>query len=360
MQSQGSSRLSHTLRTLLFLALMIVMLTPALAQTSYAVDVTAVSEDQEADAQDPLTIALPFRERSEAGLEENLFTVLSGKYYYLALDGEVLVAAPTEDELLALVSDAVDPYITDASVSCALTQSGELELCYGYVAADANFDLTEGAKRLADVLEISTVERSTQYVTIPAGEQHIDDPDRYVEEGNIIITGKDGLREDVLHTTFVNGAAQSTVVVDTTVVEAAVDKLIYVPTKTHEYIWPAQGTVTSHFGRRSVAIGSSNHKGMDIAVPYGSEIVAAKGGTVIYSGYNRSGYGYAVKIDHGDGSVTVYAHNSSLLVSVGDVVEQGEAIALAGSTGTSSGVHCHFEIQLDGVRVDPEPYLTEE
>ena len=83
---------------------------------------------------------------------------------------------------------------------------------------------------------------------------------------------------------------------------------------------------------------------------------AADGGTVIYSGWN-GGLGYCVKIDHGNGFITWYGHNSDLYVSVGDHVYKGQTIAAMGSTGISSGSHCDFRIQRNGTMVDPLNYL---
>ena len=87
-----------------------------------------------------------------------------------------------------------------------------------------------------------------------------------------------------------------------------------------------------------------------------SDIVAAASGTVIYAGA-RGGYGNTVIIDHGDGTSTLYAHNSSLTVNVGDEVSKGQVIAKAGTSGYSTGVHCHFEVRVNGTAVDPTPYL---
>ena len=86
--------------------------------------------------------------------------------------------------------------------------------------------------------------------------------------------------------------------------------------------------------------------------------MAADGGTVIFAGYNSGGYGNLVKIDHGNGYVTCYAHNNSLCVSVGDKVYKGQVIAKMGSTGRSTGTHCHFEIQKNGTAVNPMNYLS--
>lgn len=114
------------------------------------------------------------------------------------------------------------------------------------------------------------------------------------------------------------------------------------------YLWPVMGRVTSRFGWRWGRF----HHGIDIGAPYGRTIVAARSGTVIWAGW-RGGYGYAVSISHGDGVTTLYGHASRLLVSVGDWVQAGQAIARVGSTGNSTGPHCHFEIRVNGKSVDP-------
>ncbi len=95
---------------------------------------------------------------------------------------------------------------------------------------------------------------------------------------------------------------------------------------------------------------------MDIAVDYGTAIVAADNGNVVYSGW-LGGYGYCVMIDHGGGLVTLYGHNSSLAVSEGQHVSKGQLIARAGSTGYSTGPHCHFEARLHGEVTEPLNYL---
>ena len=126
------------------------------------------------------------------------------------------------------------------------------------------------------------------------------------------------------------------------------------------FTWPVPGysTITSYFGNRNAptAGASTNHKGIDIACDTGASIVAASSGTVIVSTYNVAEGNY-ICIDHGGGVVTVYMHNSQLLVSVGETVTAGQTIALAGSTGYSTGPHCHFGVRVDGTYVDPLGYL---
>ena len=127
---------------------------------------------------------------------------------------------------------------------------------------------------------------------------------------------------------------------------------------TGRFIWPCRGEITSYFGWRTHPIFGTTkyHSGMDIAVDYGTPILAADSGTVIYSGW-LGGYGYAVMIDHGSGLVTLYAHNQSLNVYEGQYVTKGTCIAYAGSTGYSTGPHCHFEVRLHGEVTEPLNYL---
>ena len=96
--------------------------------------------------------------------------------------------------------------------------------------------------------------------------------------------------------------------------------------------------------------------GIDIGCSYGVPIAAADAGVVTVAEWGESGGNY-VMIDHGNGFVTMYLHNSSLAVSVGDVVSQGQTIAYAGSTGYSTGTHCHFSVFLNGSYVNPLDYL---
>lgn len=119
--------------------------------------------------------------------------------------------------------------------------------------------------------------------------------------------------------------------------------------------WPTDGTdITSYFGLRDAptAGASTNHGAIDIGVPTGTNVYATEAGTVIKAEFNSSG-GNWVWIDHGNGYVTKYLHNSQLKVSVGDKVTKGQVIALSGTTGTSTGPHVHFQIEYNGEKVDP-------
>jgi len=128
-------------------------------------------------------------------------------------------------------------------------------------------------------------------------------------------------------------------------------KLVSAPiAKKYKYIMPAKGDLSSGFGWRWGRM----HNGIDIANYVGTSVVAAADGEVVFAGW-RGGYGYLIEIRHQDGVKTLYAHNSKLLVSVGQKVDQSQPIALMGSTGNTTGPHLHFEILDDnGVAADPE------
>ena len=132
------------------------------------------------------------------------------------------------------------------------------------------------------------------------------------------------------------------------------------------FIWPLQYDdvyISSAYGYRYDPISGvyKLHGGTDSCCwsgTEGKEVVASAAGTVIISDYMGGGYGYYVAIDHGNGIVTLYAHNSSLNVSEGEYVNQGDVIAYAGSTGYATGAHCHFEVRVNGEKVDATDYAS--
>ncbi|MCL1847469.1 MAG: peptidoglycan DD-metalloendopeptidase family protein [Coriobacteriia bacterium] len=121
------------------------------------------------------------------------------------------------------------------------------------------------------------------------------------------------------------------------------------------FVHPCPGAmISSSFGWRS--FDNAFHKGIDLAAPTGTPILATQGGTVIISGYG-GGAGNWVVIAHGNGIVTMYMHASAIYVSVGESVYAGEVIAAVGSTGNSTGPHLHFQIEINGSAVDPYPFI---
>lgn len=132
------------------------------------------------------------------------------------------------------------------------------------------------------------------------------------------------------------------------------------PTAETPNIWPVAGPISSYYGYRISpgGIGSTFHEGVDIAGDYGTPISATAAGTVTQAGW-VGGYGYLVEVKHADGIVTRYGHNSAVLVYEGQHVDQGSMIALMGSTGNSTGPHCHYEIRIHGEAVDPMYFLPQ-
>lgn len=126
------------------------------------------------------------------------------------------------------------------------------------------------------------------------------------------------------------------------------------------FAWPVPSSsrITSEYGYRIHPVYKTKrfHSGIDIGASYGTDIVAAADGTVTLATTN-GGYGKCIVINHGSGISTLYGHNSSLLVKVGDTVTRGQVIAKAGSTGVSTGPHCHFEVRVNGTTTDPTAYL---
>lgn len=128
--------------------------------------------------------------------------------------------------------------------------------------------------------------------------------------------------------------------------------------------WPvpsrsaSSSSLSSGFVQRANPVSGrwESHSGYDIPAAYGAPIVAAEGGVVTYAGW-MNGYGYTVMISHGGGLTTLYGHNSSLTVSKGQTVSRGQTIAKCGSTGNSTGNHCHFSVLVNGSYVNPASYL---
>ncbi|GAB4545317.1 MAG: hypothetical protein Tsb0014_39490 [Pleurocapsa sp.] len=129
----------------------------------------------------------------------------------------------------------------------------------------------------------------------------------------------------------------------------------YLPEAFNGYNWPAQGVLSSGYGWRWGRF----HKGIDIAAPIGTPIFAAAQGEVIFADWDSGGYGKLIKMQHPDGSVTLYAHNNKILVRKGQRINKGEQIAEMGTTGYSTGPHLHFEIRPNGeAAVNPIAFLS--
>lgn len=218
-------------------------------------------------------------------------------------------------------------------------------------------------KELTPVLSVQTVDNITYTESIECPVETKEDSSMYKGETKIITQGVEGEAQVNATVTYVNGQETQRVINSSVTVREPTTTVKAVGTKekpktasTGSYSWPITGRITSYFGGRYIFGSYSYHSGIDISCSYGAAIKAADGGTVTFAGYKGS-YGYLVIITHDNGTQTYYAHNSSLLVSAGQKVYKGQQIAKAGSTGRSTGTHCHFEVRVRGTSVNPLSYL---
>ena len=134
-----------------------------------------------------------------------------------------------------------------------------------------------------------------------------------------------------------------------------------IPVFTGDFIFPlpTNTNISSHFGYRTNPVTGKNelHGGTDFPAPHGTKVVSTADGVVEFSGWNSGGFGYLIVINHGENLKSLYAHNSRLIVSKGEKVQQNTPISEVGTTGQSTGNHLHFEIHKDGKKINPMEFL---
>ena len=310
----------------------------------------------ESDVAYELTLGRP-DESITAAVEEKLLDNIDsiGKYSIVCVNGAPFRAFESTEAASAALGAYTALFTTENTVSANFTETVSIKVDYADTQLLAVADDFNG--NAAGVLNVETVEDITEDSVIPYETEYVKDEsvlsgDTYVE--NEGVNGMSRIRREV-H--CLNGEPLSSTTLETSIITAPETAVIHVGTgervSTGTYIWPTDGTLTSYFGYRRLEVGSSYHKGLDIAAWTGTDIYAADGGVVIYSG-EMGGYGYMLEIEHDNGDITYYAHCSKLLKRRGDVVKQGELIAYMGNTGVSTGSHLHFEIRQNGeTPVDP-------
>ena len=213
-------------------------------------------------------------------------------------------------------------------------------------------------------LSVYTYDNETYEEVIPSPIEYTETNSMYIGDTKVTEQGEDGLALVNADVVYLNGYETERNVITSETLEEATTTYALKGTKEKPktaskgyYIYPvASYKITSKYGYRTLNGKREFHTGVDFAAGYGTAIRAADGGKVTYAGW-KGNYGKLVIITHDDGSQTYYAHNSSLLVSKGDKVYQGQTIAKMGSTGRSTGNHCHFEIRINGKTVNPLDYL---
>ena len=385
---------------------------------SRATDILGERYDYDAAISTTEVYATPDDLSDTAQMEDVLFENVGAviQAYGLRVDGVELGYARTEADLNNLLDEAAQPYLSKDTISYEFVE--DVEVYPIELPANTGFDLEPIRATLAQLeveeavyvvekgdtfnaiaysldmwpyelsvlnpdvivdklwigqelviqeavpyLSVEMVADETYEDIIASPVEYIETADLYVGDTKVKEQGEDGLALVNAHVTYVNGVEVEREILASETLKEATTTYAYTGTtprpitaSTGTYIWPVRGTVTSNFGGRNLWGRYDFHLGLDIACPTGTTIKASDGGTVITAGWSGS-YGNLVAIRHDNGTVTYYAHNSSILVSVGQKVYQGQAIARAGMTGNASGPHCHFEVRINGTSVNPRNYL---
>lgn len=277
--------------------------------------------------------------------------------YVICSGGEDLCAFKTKEEALDTLVIMRSQYTVDGGAS---TIKEDTEIISKQVSAAAITNPEEAAKTLleSEKLHVKTTVGTVYHVTKEF--ETVEEPDDTLVKGSrkTVTEGEVGEYEVSALIEYTNGVETGQSILSETVVSEPVAEVVKVGTKeipnmgTGSFIKPAQGKLTSGYGGRWGRM----HNGIDIGAPVGTQIKAADTGVVIFAGYKGS-YGNLIKIDHKNGYVTYYAHCSSLAVTEGESVVQGQLIGYVGNTGNSTGPHCHFEIQQNGTPLNPLNFI---
>ena len=301
--------------------------------------------------------------QGDEGLTEKLLASVEGiaEGYAITVDGKAVGTMDSPEQLWDILTSILEGYSTENTVSIGFAQTVAVE--YTFISQDLCSDPEEIAAMLSPdnedsqfSLDVISSENVEILDSIPMETKYEYSDQMYSDERELIQEGSDGVMSTRYIVQLVNGQEISRMMTGSGTISQPVEQIIEVGTlpgsrtdSTGSYIWPTDGNLTSDFGNRSVAVGSSNHKGIDIAGPVGTDVWAADGGTVIYAQYwSGSGYGNIVMIEHDNGDITYYAHLDSISVQEGDEVAQGDIIGAMGATGNVSGSHLHFEVRPGG------------
>ena len=240
-----------------------------------------------------------------------------------------------------------------------------LELNPGYNIDLINIGDELVLSREVPYLTVKVTERQNYVDEVNFDTIYVDDNTMYQGDTRVIEKGIFGTADVVADVEYVNGVEMQRTIISQVMLTAPKTETRARGTKerpswmaTGNFRWPVSGRITSGFGYRNTGIrgATTYHQGIDIACGYGTPIAAADGGTVEYTGY-KGAMGYTVIIDHGNGFKTYYEHCSSFACSAGKHVYKGQTIAYVGSSGVSSGAHCHFGVLRNGTYVNPMNYL---
>lgn len=279
-------------------------------------------------------------------------------------------ALESEDEEPTAADLRQEPQTIETTES-AKTESGEGEAAEGEEVAEAlpttYTPLEAGLELLVEqscpLLLVSTVQEQTLTRSVTPTIETQEDATMFEGQERILESGTAGEETALVRVSERCGVPVVTEDLSAITLTEAAPMIIGTGTRAMPelaegcmFLWPVRGTMTSDYGSRFIFGKEGFHQGVDIAAPMGTAINAAAEGTVVFAGVKGT-YGNLVILSHADGFLTYYGHCSKLLVTPGQTVSQGEVIAAVGSTGRSTGPHCHFEVRYQGGHIDPLRYL---
>ena len=291
--------------------------------------------------------------------------------WYVTVEGECVALVDSRDDARKVVKQVANYYKNEETIDLEIkeqTSSKEMDLKNGdekpniLTVEEAADEIASKQELTVKTTELSAEEQPVGFETITRKTEKL-----YKGQTKVKQEGRKGRKEVIKEVTKENGQTVEEQVLEETLLEEPEPEITLKGTKerpkpaelasakvgTGKMTAPvSQLNVTSSFGPRW----GRTHLGVDLAMPQGSSICAADGGTVIFTGYCGS-YGNLVKLDHGNGIITYYAHCSQILAEQGSRVKKGDPIAKVGSTGNSTGPHLHFEVRVNGENVDPMGYL---
>lgn len=322
-----------------------------------------------ADTQVALTIAPKTSLQTSAQLTESLMDTVEQvqEAYTLTVDGiSAGVCATLEDaqEALALAKAS---YLSEQTCSVNITSA--VSISTEYIPTEADILTPEELAGVlleppadgssAPLLGVETVETVTYSRPIPSPMEEQEDTSLILGQRETVQQGIEGLEEVTDRVTYRCGTEVSRETITSAILSEPTPTVVSVGTAQGvdaargRFLWPVTGRITSPFGYRYIFGSNSFHSGLDIANSSGTPIAAAADGTVLFSG-TKGSYGNLIRVDHGNGFITCYAHCSQLLVQAGEQVSQGQTIGLVGSTGRSTGPHLHFEVRWQEEPIDPQ------
>ncbi|BFJ85902.1 hypothetical protein Ruko_23190 [Ruthenibacterium sp. TH_2024_36131] len=280
------------------------------------------------------------------------------------INGELLGVATDGQAIQDVLNQALAPYQESQNESHRVEFAQDVQLVPGVYftsSIESTDTLIDALYSNPDYLKVKTIDVVEYDEEIAYTTEEVESDEYYTGVRKVIQAGRNGSQHVVAEVTSIDGQEVSRVPLQVTVTEEMTPRIVAVGTQT-----PPTTSITGSgvlvfpvpdYVGISTRFGQGGHRGVDLRAPYGAPIYACDSGTVVEAGWHYS-WGNYVKIDHGNGMATLYAHCSSLAVSAGQGVARGQVIGYVGSTGYSSGNHCHLELYIGGSLTDPMAYIS--